>query len=167
MKFGGQREGEIRVIYFFFFMHNAFDTPSGLCRTSNPSPTDHILSLACFCHIPTAGSCAGLQTPNLDISSGLQMAVTIVQLSLNQIPTAAVLLESKPVYMKTLGMNCQWKCPVQFSVMISSSAPPFTMALFELTTSLNAACLPLQLYFKSTESLLLQRSLFYILFGVH
>ena len=29
MNFGEQIEGERRVLYFFFFMHNAFDTQSG------------------------------------------------------------------------------------------------------------------------------------------
>ena len=109
---------------------------------------DHILSLACFCHIPTAGSFAGLQIPNLDISSGLQMSVRTVQLSLSQIPTAAALLESKPVHMKTLVLNCQLTCPMQFSVMRSCSVSlPFTMALFKSTNTLNGACLTLQLYF--------------------
>ena len=37
MNFGGQIEGERRVIYFFFFMHNAFDTQSGLCHSSKHS----------------------------------------------------------------------------------------------------------------------------------
>ena len=30
MNFGGQIEGERRVIYFFFFMHNDFDTQKWL-----------------------------------------------------------------------------------------------------------------------------------------
>ena len=52
MNFGGQIEGERRVIYFFFFMHNAFDTQSGLCRTSKHSLT-RLLSLY---HIPSKNS---------------------------------------------------------------------------------------------------------------
>ena len=35
MNFGGQTEGERRVIYFFFFMHNAFDTQSSLAVSVN------------------------------------------------------------------------------------------------------------------------------------
>src|SRR5215469_8293678 len=49
MNFVGQIEGERRVIYFFVFMHNAFDTQSGLCRTSKHSLTRQ-LSLY---HIPS------------------------------------------------------------------------------------------------------------------
>src|SRR5215469_8853463 len=44
MNFGGQIEGERRVMYFFFFMHNAFDTQSSLCCTSKHSLT-RLLSL--------------------------------------------------------------------------------------------------------------------------
>jgi hypothetical protein len=92
---------------------------------------DHILSLACFCHIAAACSCAGLQIPNLDISPGIQMSVRTVQLALSQMLTAAALLVSKPVHMKTLGMNPQLTCPVQFSVMRNSSvSSSSTMALF-------------------------------------
>jgi hypothetical protein len=44
MNFGGQMEGERRDIYFFFFMHNAFGTQSGLCRISK-HPLTRLLSL--------------------------------------------------------------------------------------------------------------------------
>jgi hypothetical protein len=48
MNFGEQIEGERIVIYFFLFMHNAFDAQSGLRRTSK-HPLTLLLSLY---HIP-------------------------------------------------------------------------------------------------------------------
>jgi len=81
------------------------------------------------------------------------MSVRTVQVSLSQIPTAAALLESKPVHMKTPGMICQLTCPVKFSVMRSSSVSwPFTVAIFIPINTLNSACLPLQLILGAESS---------------
>jgi hypothetical protein len=49
MNFGGQIEGERRVIYFFFLMQNAFGTQTGLCRSSK-NPVTRLDSLY---HIPS------------------------------------------------------------------------------------------------------------------
>jgi len=56
MNFGGQIEGERRVIYILFFMQSAFDTQSGSCRTSKHTLT-RLLSLY---HIPSKTVISGL-----------------------------------------------------------------------------------------------------------
>jgi hypothetical protein len=58
--------------------------------------TKHALCLAWFCRIPVAGSSAGLQIPDLHVSSGPEVSVVIARLALNQMPTAAALLGNKP-----------------------------------------------------------------------
>src|SRR5215469_7700935 len=45
MNFGGQIEGEKRVIYFFFFMHNAFDTQSAYAVPVNTLVPDCFLCI--------------------------------------------------------------------------------------------------------------------------